>query len=419
MAKPGFGERKNGEVTTNTSVGEILGSGDIHLSPLPSHYKKVFKINKISCNQKINMKIFPSFEGSSSREELKKYLEENKLAFSFNKNPERFISKSITPTNLQKYLTCPHCFFESKKKTIKIPNHKENESVMVSNTIHFLLEYLFRNEDQFQKSLDVLNFIDFEEGNFLEFLKTEEDNSNYDLLNYLVDLEDEAIKEKIIKGVLIGYGTAKKLKFEEIRKKDSISLNLQNTINKGSTTIYAKPDLTGRHPTTNPKTLRKYDNFLIDYKLQFNPENFSNSIQTNIYFLTHLLSNRDIHHFYILDLTDANFYKLKETNLGNFIDLLNNFLVLRNINYRGKNEKHLHQEISNLQKEINIQGSFFGNSISKSGGSFGSKIYDQVLLLIEELNKKTIWEKVISPVTKEEIAKINSKYIELKKKKEL
>ena len=46
-------------------------------------------------------------------------------------------------------------------------------------------------------------------------------------------------------------------------------------------------------------------------------------------------------------------------------------------------------------------------------------MYDQVLLLIEELNKKTIWEKVISPVTKEEIAKINSKYIELKKKKEL
>ena len=209
------------------------------------------------------MKVFPSFEGSSSREELKKYLEENKLAFSFNRNPERFISKSITPTNLQNYLTCPHCFFESKKKTIKIPNQKENENIMVSNTIHFLLEYLFRNEDQFQKSLDVLNFIDFEEGNFLEFLKTDENNSNYDLLNYLADLEDEDTKEKIVKGVLIGYGTAKKLKFEEIRKIDSISLNLQNTINKGSTTIYAKPDLTGRHPTTNPKTLRKYDNFFL------------------------------------------------------------------------------------------------------------------------------------------------------------
>ena len=75
------------------------------------------------------MKVFPSFEGSSSRDELKKYLEENKLAFSFNRNPERFISKSITPTNLQNYLTCPHCFFESKKKTIKIPNQKEYENI--------------------------------------------------------------------------------------------------------------------------------------------------------------------------------------------------------------------------------------------------------------------------------------------------
>ena len=364
------------------------------------------------------MKVFPSFEGSSSKEELKKYLEENKLVFSFNRNPERFISKSITPTNLQNYLTCPHCFFESKKKTIKIPNQKENENIMVSNTIHFLLEYLFRNENQFQKSLDVLNFIDFEEGNFLEFLKTDEDNSNYDLLDFLGNLEDEKIKEQIIKGVLIGYGTAKKLKFEEIRKIDSISLNLQNTINKGSTTIYAKPDLTGRHPTTNPKTLRKYDNFLIDYKLNFNPDSFSNSIQTNIYFLTHLLSNRSIHHFYILDLSNANFYKLKETNLGNFIEILNNFLVLRNINYRGKSENHLHKETINLQKEIIVQGSFFGNSQVKSGGSFGSKIYEQTLLLLEELNKETLWEKVISPVTKEEIEKINSKYIELKRKKE-
>jgi len=393
-----------------------LGSGDIHLSPLPSHYKNVFKINKFSCNQKINMQVFPSYEDESNKEELKKYLKENNLSYSFNKNPERFISKSISPTKLQSYLTCPHCYFELKKKENKELIKNEDTQTQVSNTIHFLLDYLFRNQEMFSKSTQVLEFINFEDGNFLEFLKTDENNLNYDLLNFLAELEDEKVKEQIITGVLIGYGTAKKLGFQEVRKRDSVSLNLINNHNKSNITLYAKPDLTGRHLTTTPKTLRKYDNFLIDYKLNFNPDSFSNSIQTNFYFLTHLLSNRDIHHFYILNLSDGSFYKLSETNLGIFIDIINNFLTLRNINFRGKNEFHSHQEMNKLKKEIVVQGNFLGNLNVKNGKSFSSKIYEETLLLIEKLNSETIWEKIISPVTDSDIEKIKTKYTEIRMK---
>ncbi len=346
--------------------------------------------------------MFPTYEGENSKKELVSYLKNNNLSYTFNSNPERFISRSVTPTNLQSFLTCPHCHFQKRK----LGKPVETEQMKISKTIHYILDYVYRNKLNFQKSLEVLEYINFRDGNLLEDLKTDEENINYDILKFLAELEDDKIKEEIIKGVMIGFGTAKKLGFQEVRKKDSISLNLNHSKNKGQITLYNNPDLTGRHPTTHTKTLRKYDNFLIDYKLNFNPNIDSNSIQTSIYNLTHLLSNRDIHHYYILDLSNANLFRLKKINTSVIIDLLNNFLILKNINFRRKNNLHVHLESSSDEK--NLQSNFLAQMETNSlqTGDFGSQIYEYIKKLQDKLEKEIVWEKLESPVTKDNLNKV-------------
>lgn len=362
------------------------------------HHPKYFP------DQQLNM--FPTYEGENTKKELVTYLKNSNLSYTFNSNPERFISRSITPTNLQSFLTCPHCHFQKRK----LGTQSETEQMKISKAIHFILDYIYRNNLRFQKSLQVLDYINFRDGNLLEDLKTDEENLNYDILRFLAEIEDEEIKEQIIRGVIIGFGTAKKLGFQEVRKKDSISLNLTHNKNKGQITLFNKPDLTGRHPTIYTKTLRKYDNFLIDYKLNFDPSKDTNSLQTAIYYLTHLLSNRDIHHYYILDLSNANFFRLRETNIQTIIDMLNKFLMLKNINYRRKNNSHIHFE--NPETPENLQADFLSQVEieSFSASDFGSKIYEQIKRLQEELETKTVWEQIESPVTSDEIEKIMIEY---------
>ena len=353
------------------------------------------------------MKLFPTFEGENSKYELVKFLKSAEFTYSFNPNPERYISRSITPTNLSSFLTCPHCHFQKRKLGIK----KETESSKISSAIHYILDYLYRRQEEFEYSIQVLEYINFRDGNLLEDLKTDEDNTYYDILSFLGDLEDETVKEQIIRGVMIGYGTLKRMKMSETRKRDSLSLNLTNNKNNGQITIYNKPDLTGRHITTTKKTLRTYDNFLMDYKLNFDPQKDTNSLQTVIYYLTHILSNRDIHHYYILDLTNANFYKLKESNISTFIELLNEFLILRNINFRRKNPHHKHF-LNPIEGTETIQNNFLNDlDLSQStGDDFGSQIYKKIKSLEEKLKSETIWEKIQNPVSEEDLEKVMKKY---------
>lgn len=353
------------------------------------------------------MKLFPTYDGENNKYDLVKFLKANELTYSFNPNPERFISRSITPTNLSSFLTCPHCHFQKRKLGIKT----ETESSKISSCIHFLLEYLFRRPEEFKYSTQVLEYINFRDGNLLEDLKTDEDNTNYEILHFLGNLENEEIKAQIIRGVMIGFGTFKKMKMTEVRKRDSISVNLTSKRNNGQVTLYNKPDLTGKHPTTTLKTLRTYDNFLMDYKLNFDPQIDTNSLQTTIYYLTHILSNRNIHHYYVLDLTSASLYRLKETNISTFIELLNEFLVLRNINYRRKNP--FHQHVQNPNEEITtVQNNFLDDLQinSSSGEDFGSKIYQKMKNLEKKLESETIWEKTENPMSEEDLAKVIKKY---------
>lgn len=350
--------------------------------------------------------MFPTYEGESTKKELVTFLKNSNLSYTFNYNPERFISRSITPTNLQSFLICPHCHFQKRK----LGPQSESEQMKISKAIHFILDYVYRNNLSFQKSLQVLDYINFRDGNLLEDLKTDEENLNYDILKFLVEIESQEVREQIIKGVIIGFGTAKKLGFQEVRKRDSISLNLTHNKNKGQITLYNKPDLTGRHPTTHIKTLRKYDNFLIDYKLNFDPSKNANSLQTAIYFLTHLLSNRDIHHYYILDLSNGGFFRLKQTNISTTISLLNSFLILKNINYRRKNNSHIHFE--NTDTPENLQADFLSQMEvdSSTAGDFGSKIYEEIKKLQDKIERETIWEQIQSPVNEDELTKIMEVY---------
>lgn len=350
--------------------------------------------------------MFPKFNGENSKTELISFLKNSNLSYTFNSNPERFISRSITPTNLQSFLTCPHCHFQKRK----LGKQNETEQMKISKTIHFILDYIYRNNLSFQKSLQVLDYINFRDGNLLEDLKTDEQNLNYDILRFLSEIESDEIKEQIIRGVIVGFGTAKKLGFQEVRKRDSISLNLTHNKNKGQITLYNNPDLTGRHPTTHTKTLRKYDNFLIDYKLNFDPIKNTNSLQTAMYFLTHVLSNRDIHHYYILDLSNANLFRLKETSIHIIIELLNNFLILKNINYRRKNNSHLHIDSSSVEENLQVDFLAQVEIDSFQAGDFGSKIYEQLKKLQNELESKTIWEQLESPVSSDDLEKIMTEY---------
>ena len=353
------------------------------------------------------MKLFPTYDGENNKYDLVKFLKSNELTYSFNQNPERFISRSITPTNLSSFLTCPHCHFQKRKLGIK----SETESSKISQSIHYILDYLYRRPERFKFSTQVLEYINFRDGNLLEDLKTDEENTNYDILSFLGDIEDDETRDKIIRGVMIGFGTFKKMRMTEVRKRDSISVNLTSKRNNGQITIYNKPDLTGRHPTTTIKTLRTYDNFLMDYKLNFDPQKETNSLQTTIYYLSHILSNRNIHHYYILDLTSANLYKLKETNISTFIELLNEYIVLRNINYRRKNPFHKHIQNPNEETDI-IQNNFLDDLQinSSSGEDFGSKIYQRMKILEEKLKSETIWEKTENPMSEEDLEKVMKKY---------
>ena len=50
---------------------------------------------------------------------LKIFLRENNLETSFNSNPDRFISRSITQTKLSKYISCTSCYFKKNKSSYK------------------------------------------------------------------------------------------------------------------------------------------------------------------------------------------------------------------------------------------------------------------------------------------------------------
>ena len=355
------------------------------------------------------MKLFPTYDGENNKYDLVKFLKSSELTYSFNQNPERFISRSITPTNLSSFLTCPHCHFQKRKLGIKT----ETESSKISQAIHYILDYLYRRPERFKISTQVLEFINFRDGYLLEDLKTDEENTNYDILSFLVDIEDDETRNKIIRGVMIGFGTFKKMKMTEVRKRDSLSVSFTSKRNNGQITIFNKPDLTGRHPTTTLKTLRTYDNFLMDYKLNFDPQKDTNSLQTTISYLSHILSNRNIHHYYILDLTTANLYRLKETNISTFIELLNEFLVLRNINYRRKNPFHTHVQI-NEEETNTIQNNFLADLDlgTNSGIDFGSKVFEKIKSLEKRLEAETIWEATQNPMSEEDFAKVMQRYQE-------
>lgn len=340
-------------------------------------------------------------DNSSNRNELLEILKENEIDFSFNSTPERFISRSLTQTKLKKYLDCPSCFFTKSKKEIE-----NNEDLLLSNTVHFLADYLFRNKDKFPNSHSVLDFINFNEGNFLEMLKTDDDNLNYDILKYLAEIEKEEIRQQIIRSTLIVYGTIKRLGFEETRKNDSISLNLKNTSNKISLTFYAKPDLTGRHKTVYPKSGRKYDNFLIDYKLNFSKNTKSNTIQMAFYYLTHALSKRKINNYLILDISSGNLYQMKNINLDALFKVINRFLILKNLNYRGKNKNHKCENVENT-----FQENFLDNlDIENFGESFGSKTYNDLLLNLKLLEESLEFIDLGQVVQQKDIDKILSLY---------
>ena len=336
----------------------------------------------------------------SNREELIKIFKELRIEFSFNHSPERFISRSLTQTKLKKYLDCPSCFFKKSKKDIEI------KETMLSNTIHYLADYLLRNKEIFHNSRLVLDYINFSDGNFLEDLKMDPENSNYDLLRYLSELESPEEKEKLIRGVLIVYGTAKRMGFEEVRKRDSISLNLKNQTNKSSLIMYTKPDYTGRHKTIYPKSGRLYDNFLIDYKLNFSLESKSNTIQMAFYYLTHILSRRNIHNYFILDISSGHLYQMKKIDLNILFNIIDKFLILKNLNYRGKNRNHKCESIEDI-----FQENFLDNlDIENFGNSFGSKTYNEILSQLRMLEESLLFTDLGTIVKKEELDKIVSLY---------
>jgi len=347
------------------------------------------------------MTYFSDNDKSANKNDILELLKNSNITYSFNSNPERFISRSLSQTRLQKFIDCPSCFFKKSKK-----DFENKDDLMLSNTIHYLADYLVRNKENFPNSHSVLDFINFSDGNFLEFLKTDEENQNYDILNYLVEIKDSKLKERILKSVLIVYGTAKRMAFEEVRKKDSISLNLQNTRNKTSLILYTKPDYTGRHKTISQKSGRVYDNFLIDYKLNFSTDSKSNSLQMAFYYLTHLLSNRKIHNYYVMDITSGNLYQMKKINLINLFSIINKFLILKNINFRGNNNNH------NCDKDDYIfQDNFLNNlDIENFGNSFGSKTYNELLLELKSLEESLEFSDLGAIVNQEELEKVLRHY---------
>lgn len=346
------------------------------------------------------MKQNPLSPENLSKEEIKKLLFNNHVEPSFNPNPERYLSRSLSQTKLNKYFQCPKCFFEKKE------DEKENPPAMISSSIHLIADFLLRNKNEFPTSMEVLDFINFSDGNFLERLKTDEENNHYDILRFLVDIEDPKIRNQIISGALIVYGASKRLGFLEVRKRDSISLNLKHKKNLASTTLYTNPDYTGRHKTIFERTNRRYDNFLIDYKLNFSKEEKNNALQMAFYYLTHTLSNRNIHHYYILDISSGNLFSLNKIDVNIFLKIIDNFLTLKNLNFRGENPSHLH-----IFKEDNSQTNFFEelNTID-FGSSFGSKTYKETLSLIKKLEESLNFNDLGQIVSEKELNKIYSKY---------
>jgi hypothetical protein len=337
----------------------------------------------------------------SSRESILQNLAESEINFSFNRNPEQYISRSLTQTKLKKYFDCPACFFTRNKK-----DNENNPEIMKSNTIHFLAEYLFRNQERFPNSRSVLDFINFSEGNFLEFLKTDSQNTNYDILAYLANLEDSKEKAAILRSVLIAFGTSKRLGFEGVRKNDAISLNLKNSKNKINLTFYSKPDLTGRHKTLYPKSGRTYDQFLIDYKLNFSSKTKSNAIQMAFYFLTHNLSRRNTNNYLVLDITSGNLFRLQNIDLKHLYSVINKFLILKNLNFRGKNKNHNCESIEDI-----FQESFLDNlDIENFGESFGSRTYNELLFEIRKLEDSLEFVDLGTIVKPEELDKILASY---------
>lgn len=338
---------------------------------------------------------------TGSKEKIKKFLNSKNIEHSFNQNPEKLISKSLSQNRLKKYFECPKCYFDKKQESAE-----DKKPMMISNSIHLIADFLLRNKEQYPTSTEVLDFINFSDGNLLEKLKTDEENKHYDILEFLANIEDSETRNKIISGSLIVYGASKRLGFEEVRKRDSISLNLQNKKNLSRTTLYTNPDYTGRHPTTSKKTLRKFDNFLIDFKLNFSEFEKKNSLQMAFYYLTHSLSNRDIHHYYILDISTGNLFSLKNIDINSFLKVIDNFLILKNLNFRGENPSHNH----NKQK-VSDQMNFIEDlNIENLGESFGSKTYNNTLSLIKELENSLEFNDLGKIVTQEELNKIYRKY---------
>ena len=123
------------------------------------------------------------------------------------------------------------------------------------------------------------------------------------------------------------------------------------------------------------------------------------------YYLTHLLSNRNIHHYYILNLSDGNLFELSQIDLSKFGEILNKFLILKSINYRGSNPLHRHQ------KEETIQTDFLDEfPVSNLGDSFGSTTYNELTKTLAELENSIRFTSLGQIVTEEYIATIFSKY---------
>ena len=170
--------------------------------------------------------------------------------------------------------------------------------------------------------------------------------------------------------------------------------------------MYTKPDYTGRHKTIYPKSGRLYDNFLIDYKLNFSLESKSNTIQMAFYYLTHILSRRNIHNYFILDISSGHLYQMKKIDLNILFNIIDKFLILKNLNYRGKNRNHKCESIEDI-----FQENFLDNlDIENFGNSFGSKTYNEILSQLRMLEESLLFTDLGTIVKKEELDKIVSLY---------
>jgi hypothetical protein len=97
---------------------------------------------------------------------------------------------------------------------------------------------------------------------------------------------------------------------------------------------------------------------------------------------------------------------MKKIDLNILFNIIDKFLILKNLNFRGKNQNHKCEEIEN-----NYQQNFLDNlDIENFGNSFGSRTYNDLLLELKKLEESLEFTDLGEIVKKEELEKILSIY---------